>query len=190
LRGASAGEEGLPSTLEAIGAILDRLGIRWVIFGALAANLYRAETRLTQDVDLLLANAGPGVEALEAALRSSGWNVRRAIPDGSMLRARHVQHGDVDLVLAQTAYQSEALARAQEQVFRDGTRLRVLAIEDVILHKLIAARSRDIADVESILDAALPMDEGYLERWAAEWEVREALGQLREAAEQRRQRRS
>jgi predicted nucleotidyltransferase len=180
----------LPSTLEAIGAILDRLGIRWVIFGALAANLYRAETRLTQDVDLLLANAGPGVEALEAALRSSGWNVRRAIPDGSMLRARHVQHGDVDLVLAQTAYQSEALARAQEQVFRDGTRLRVLAIEDVILHKLIAARSRDIADVESILDAALPMDEGYLERWAAEWEVREALGQLREAAEQRRQRRS
>lgn len=179
-----------PSILEAVGAILDQLGIQWVIFGALAANLYRSETRLTQDVDLLLASAGPGVEALEAALRSSGWSVRRGIPDGTLLRARHVQHGDVDLVLAQTAYQSEALARAREEVLRGGTRVRVLAIEDVILHKLIAARSRDVADVESILDAALPVDEMYLARWAREWEVLEPLHQLREAAEIRRQRRS
>ena len=179
-----------PNTLEVVGAILDPLGIRWVIFGALAANLYRAETRLTQDVDLLLADAGPGVEALEAALGSSGWIVRRAIPDGSMLRARHVEYGSVDLVLAETAYQSEALARAREEVLRDGTRVRVLAIEDVILHKLIAARSRDIADVESILDAAVPMDDRYLEHWAGEWEVLEPLRRLRDAAEARRQRRS
>jgi hypothetical protein len=34
------------------------------------------------------------------------------------------------------------------------------------------------------------MEERYLERWADEWEVLEPLRRLREAAEQRRQRRS
>lgn len=177
----------MPDTLEAIGAILARLGIHWALFGALAANLYRAETRLTQDVDLLLADTGPGIEALEAALRSAGWQVRRAIPDGTLLRARHPDLGDVDLVVAQTPYQDEALARTREQALRDGSRVRVLAIEDVILHKLIAGRARDVADVESILDATLPLDESYLSRWAAEWEVAEPLRRLREEAAIRRQ---
>lgn len=174
------------STLAAVGAILDRLGIRWVVFGALAANLYRAETRFTQDLDLLLQDAGPGVAALEAALASSGWRVRRAIPDGSMLRARHAEHGDVDLVVAETPYQHEALARAREEVLADGTRLRALAVEDVVLHKLIAGRTRDLADVESILDAAPPMDEAYLERWGSEWDVLEPWKRLRAAAQGRR----
>jgi predicted nucleotidyltransferase len=174
------------SALAAVGAILDRLGIRWVVFGALAANLYRAETRFTQDLDLLLQDAGPGVAALEAALASSGWKVRRAIPDGSMLRARHAEHGDVDLVVAETPYQREALTRAREEILADGTRLRALAVEDVVLHKLIAGRTRDLADVESILDAAPRMDEAYLEHWASDWEVLESWKRLRAAAEARR----
>jgi predicted nucleotidyltransferase len=186
LRFDGGGGEGLRrSALAAVGEILDRLEIRWVVFGALAANLYRAETRFTQDLDLLLQDAGPGVSAIEAALASSGWKVRRAIPDGTMLRARHVEHGDVDLVMAGTPYQHEALARAREEVLGDGTRVRALAVEDVVLHKLIAGRTRDIADVESILDAAVPMDEAYLERWASEWEVLEAWRRLRDAAQAR-----
>lgn len=171
-----------PSTLGAVGEILDGLGIEWAVFGALAANLYRAETRLTQDVDLLLAESGAGSDELEAALRRSGWDVRRAIPDGTLLRARHPEHGVVDLVRAQTPYQAEAMARSRPQAASEGRPVRVLAVEDVILHKLIAARSRDVADVESILAAALPMDESYLERWAREWDVWNTLRELRAAA--------
>lgn len=159
------------NALEAAAALLDPLRIRWAVFGALAANLYRAETRFTQDLDLLLYDAGPGVEAIEAAFAAAGWRVRRATPDGTMLRARHPEHGDVDLVVAETAYQREALARAREQVLADGTRVRALAIEDVLIHKLIAGRARDVADIESILDAAVPFDEAYLEQWADRWEV-------------------
>jgi len=83
--------------------------------GALAANVYRAETRFTQDLDLLLNDPPPGIAPVEAALRAAGWQVRRVIPDAMMLRARHPDHGDLDLVVAETAYQVEALARAREE---------------------------------------------------------------------------
>ena len=175
------------SALAEVGAILDGLGIGWAVFGALAANVYRAETRFTQDLDLLLNDPPPGIAPVEAALRAAGWQVRRAIPDGMMLRARHPNHGDVDLVVAETAYQVEALARAREEPLSDGERVRVLAVEDIVLHKLIAGRARDLADIESILDALPPMDEAYLDRWASAWEVLDLWRRLQQAAMARRE---
>jgi hypothetical protein len=86
------------SALAEVGALLDGLGIRWAVFGALAANVYRAETRFTQDLDLLLHDPAAAIPSIEEALRATGWEVRRAIPDGTMLRARHADHGDVAVV--------------------------------------------------------------------------------------------
>src|SRR5262245_34833767 len=90
------------NALEALGALLDDLGIRWVLIGALAANRYRITTRLTGDVDLLLANMGAGLELLERQLAAQGWKVRRAVPSGEILRLRHVEHGAADLIVAAT----------------------------------------------------------------------------------------
>jgi hypothetical protein len=174
------------SALAEVGALLDGLGIRWAVFGALAANVYRAETRFTQDLDLLLHDPAAGISSIEAALRAAGWEVRRAIPDGTMLRARHPDHGDVDLIVAETAYQVEALSRARVETLEDGKRVRVLAVEDIVLHKLIAGRARDLADIESILDALPAVDEAYLDRWAAEWDVIDLLRRLQQAARVRR----
>lgn len=72
---------------------LTELGVRWVLIGAVAANVYRRQTRLTGDVDLLLADAGTDVERVEAAFRERGWTVRRATPGGDVLRMRHADYG-------------------------------------------------------------------------------------------------
>ena len=48
---------------------------------------------------------------------------------------------------------------------------RVLAVEDVIIHKLIANRAQDDADIAAILEAQEPMDVRYLEYWMQVWEV-------------------
>jgi hypothetical protein len=53
-----------PSALNALAALFRRLGIDWVLIGALAANRYRIAPRLTADVDLLLATARPDLENL------------------------------------------------------------------------------------------------------------------------------
>jgi hypothetical protein len=167
------------SALSALAALLQELGIRWALMGALAANRYRASPRLTQDVDLLLADVGPGLGRLEAAAREAGWAVRRADPEGELIRLRHSELGIADLVIAGTDYQQQALRRAHEESIGEGESVFVLSPEDVIVHKLIAGRTQDLADIEAILAAGIPLDERYIERWAAFWEVSDRWRALR-----------
>lgn len=165
-----------------LGERLAALSISWTLFGAVAANRYRREVRLTGDVDLLLADHGGDLAALERALGQGGWKTRRATPDGSVLRLRHARFGAADLVLAETEYQRVALERARAEVDASGTLIRYLAPEDVIIHKLIAGRPRDIDDIENILDASPQLDEAYLTSWAEAWGTLELWHRLRGAA--------
>lgn len=157
------------SALAELAAVLDRLGIRWVLIGALAANRYRVAPRLTADVDLLIEHAGD-LAALERALEREGWTVRRSTPEAEVLRLRHPALGLADLLVAGTAYQHEAIERARRERVGD-VDLLVLRAEDVIVHKLIAGRTQDHADIEAIVEAGAPLDEAYVERWADYWDV-------------------
>lgn len=150
-----------------------------MLIGALAANRYRASPRLTQDADLLLADTGAGLDALESVFRSAGWEIRRASPEGDLLRLRHPDHGIADLLMAGTEYQRVALDRAREEPLGNGESIRVLTAEDVIVHKLIAGRAQDLADIEAILIADVELDETYIDSWVAFWEVGERWRALR-----------
>jgi hypothetical protein len=159
------------NTLEALARLLDGLGIRWMLIGALAANRYRLTTRVTQDVDVLLADLGPGLELLERALAEAGWSLRRALPGGEILRLRHAELGAADLILAGTDYERVALARARAEALGPTLEVHVATVEDVIVLKLIASRAQDLADVEAILAAKPDLDLPYIEEWAAFWEA-------------------
>jgi predicted nucleotidyltransferase len=165
--------------VEELARVLAALGVRWVLIGAVAANVYRRETRLTGDVDLLLADAGTDIAALEHEFRLRGWQVRRATPDGDILRMRHPTLGAVDLQTAGTDYQRQAIDRSRRELLESGLAVYVLSVEDVIIHKLIAGRPRDIGDLQSILEVDRPLDEAYLDRWTRFWEVRETWAALR-----------
>jgi hypothetical protein len=165
------------TALSVLAEIFQSLSIRWALIGALAANRYRASARLTQDVDVLLAGIGPN-GALELALRKAGWSIRRASSEGDLLRLRHADLGMADLLIAGTQYQQEALARARTETI-SGQAVSVLTAEDVIVHKLIAGRSQDIADIEAIVSASVPLDDDYIDRWAEFWEVADVWSKLR-----------
>jgi hypothetical protein len=171
------------NALEALGRLLNSLGIRWALMGALAANRYRTSPRLTQDVDLLLAGLGPGLEALEHALRLEGWSVRRASPHNELLRLRHPELGAADLIVAGTEYEQLALVRARVETLGVIGPVHLLTVEDVLILKLIAGRTQDIADIEAILLSAVPVDERYVGEWVSYWEVepvwRRLLGTFR-----------
>jgi predicted nucleotidyltransferase len=158
---------------------LTELGVRWVVIGAVAANLYRRQTRLTGDVDLLLADAGTDVDRVESSFRARGWTVRRATPGGDVMRMKHADYGNVDLQIAGTEYQREAIRRSRMEPLSGELQAAVLTVEDVIIHKLIAGRNRDVADIESILESGIELDEGYLAHWIAIWEVGERWAVLR-----------
>jgi hypothetical protein len=167
------------NALEALGRLLDRLDIRWVLIGALAANRYRITTRLTQDVDLLLEGVGPGLDRLERELAAGGWAVRRATPGGEVLRLRHAELGAADLIIAATEYEEVAIRRARAEPLGEGRPVLVLAPEDVIVLKLVAGRAQDVADIEAILAARPQLDETYIETWAKFWDVLASWRRLR-----------
>lgn len=139
--------------------LLGELGIDAVLIGAHAANRYRLDVRFTADVDFLVDR----LVGVADALRARGWSVRAVAEDGvdylvSAKRGSFV----VDLLLAETAYQRTAMERAEGGV---------LAVEDVIVHKLIAGRPRDRDDINSILAAEVSLDEDYIAEQAAAWDV-------------------
>ena len=89
------------------------------------------------------------------------------------MRARHSELGPADLLVAGTQYQQEALRRAvvDTETIPGAGAVPVLTVEDVIVHKLIAGRYRDLADIEEILESGTPLQADYIERWAQFWEV-------------------
>lgn len=148
------------------------MSIRWALIGALAANRYRVSPRLTNDIDLLLANSGSSLDELEKTLTSGGWSVLRADTGGELLRLKHETHGIADLLIAGTEYQQQAIERAIAEPVGD-IMINVLTVEDVIVHKLIAGRYQDLADIEAILGSSPEIDLGYIESWAEFWGVLE-----------------
>lgn len=173
--------------LAALDALLTPQDIRWAVLGAHAANLYRDEVRATQDVDVLAALTVPKMTAFADDLAASGWQVRHRSTDGWLLRARHPELGDVDVMCVREPYQQTALSRSVEKAISGVGAVRFLAVEDVLIHKLIANRLRDELDVVSILKGSPALDAAHMEHWLQEWGIQERYDELcQRAADERR----
>lgn len=147
--------------------VLADAGISTVIIGAHAANRYRLEVRGTVDLDLLAATLDGAAEALRAA----GCEVRSVTDDGvEYLVCAQLGPARVDVLLAETDYQRLAIDRAV-----DG----ILTVEDVMVHKLIAGRPRDLDDIMSILATGVDIDEAYVVEHATSWGVDDRWRALR-----------
>ena len=156
--------------IAALADILRRCDVPWAIVGAHAANFYRRDIRTTLDIDVLVSLGTKEMEVVAEALVAEGWRIKRALPEGWLLRVEHPTLGPADIIAAGVDYQDVALARAQDRTF-PGVTAKVLAVEDVLIHKLIANRAQDEADVLSILAANPDLDQQYLDHWIEFWEV-------------------
>jgi hypothetical protein len=81
---------------------------------------------------------------------------------------------DVDLFLAESAFQVELLSR-RRQVQANGFITWFVSPEDLVLLKLTASRPRDLGDVGDILFMQGQLDEDYMRRWAKELKISERL---------------
>jgi hypothetical protein len=149
----------LRSCLSEAIAILDALNAPWVTIGALAAERYRASPRTTTDADLLVV----WNPELPRRLEASGFELRVSYDDSEarLIRARRGTCS-IDLIVAGTDYQRLAISRGIGGV---------LAVEDVLVHKLIAWRPKDRDDIRSILSTGRPLDDVYVDHWSHEWDV-------------------
>lgn len=171
----------LPATLRAVAEILGEHDVDWAVLGAVAANVYRGAARTTFDLDLMVTVDHASIAAIAESAELEGWHIRYLHPDGAMVRISHDELGAADLIAVETDYQRVALVRARSEKLPGGLTARVLAVEDVIVHKLIANRPRDVADIAEILEAQVPMDVDYLAHWMQAWGVTDRLAAIRES---------
>ncbi len=147
---------------------LDSASIPYMIIGGQAVLLY-GEPRLTKDIDVTL---GATLERLAEVLTlvSEMELVPLVDPEAFTRETMVLPCQDpatdirVDLIFSFSPYEQQALERARP-VELGGASVRFASLEDVIVHKVIAGRPRDIEDVKSILVKNSQVDDGYIRKW-------------------------
>jgi predicted nucleotidyltransferase len=156
-----------------IARFLEEQGIPYFIIGGLALQHW-GEPRFTRDVDVTVLVTSNDLEPFVDAVLS---RFQARIPDAREFALRHrvllirAQNGvPIDLSLGIPGYEEEAFERSVEVDFPQVGHLRLIGPEDLIIHKCVAGRPRDMEDVEGILiRQRLRLDLGLIRRWLAEF---------------------
>jgi len=172
---------------------LEAVPIPYMIMGGFAVRAVGIP-RPTYDADLTLEASDEALARLFKSLERDGFIVpdefRKGFRDSlqgmakvkvQKFEEKHVW--DVDLFLVTTPYQRAAFARRQKVLFL-GTDRWMITPEDLVLHKLLANRRKDLVDVEEILKIQVSLDRDYLRDWAARLGIATRLEDiLREAGQ-------
>jgi hypothetical protein len=157
--------------LARVAVALDRARIPYMIIGGQAVLLY-GEPRLTRDVDITL---GASLDRLADVLRVvEELGLRVLVDPESFTRETMVlpclDEGvkvRLDLVFSDSPYETEAVARARS-VETGGAPVRFVSPEDLVIHKLVAGRPRDLEDARSVLARNPGLDRKWIRRWLKE----------------------
>lgn len=144
----------MPPDLVKVKLLLDTLGWPYMIIGGIAVAA-RGRPRMTSDVDVTVAVPEGGEAMLIERCRAAGF---RPLPEDpvAFVVSHHVlpvmadDSSRVDLIVAGSPYEFQAIARATE-VDISGLLLRVATAEDVVIHKLVAGRPEDLGDARSVV---------------------------------------
>jgi predicted nucleotidyltransferase len=146
----------LTDTLRHLAGMFDEMGVQYAVMGGIAVRVYGIP-RPTYDVDFTAAVERGRLPELFLLAEQRGYTVPEAYASGWVdqvaglplvkLRLYLAGNGvDIDIFLAESAYQRSVLSRARE-VRIDSLCVWTVSPEDLILLKLLAHRPRDIADI-------------------------------------------
>ncbi|MFQ6033848.1 MAG: DUF6036 family nucleotidyltransferase [Candidatus Bipolaricaulia bacterium] len=156
-----------------VARFLEAQGIPYSVIGGLALQQW-GEPRMTRGVDIKVLVASKRMEPFVDAVLS---RFSPRVPDAREFALRHrvllIQTQDgvpIDISLGIPGYEEEALERAVLIDFPEVGRLRLIGPEDLIIHKCVAGRPRDVEDVEGILiRQRLQLDLGLIRGWLGEF---------------------
>lgn len=160
-----------PELLARVAGALEAAKLPYMVIGGQAVLLH-GEPRLTRDVDLTL---GAGLERLESLVAAiPGMGLRALVsPDEFTRRTLVLPCEDlqsrlrVDFIFSFTPYERQAIERAQS-VSIGGAKVRFASPEDLVVHKILAGRPRDIEDVRGVIRRNPGLDVGEIQTWLGE----------------------
>jgi len=179
----------LARALSELTKVFEGLKVPYAVMGGIAVRVYGIP-RPTYDVDFTLALDRARLPELYRSVRELGYTVPEQYDTGwvdcvagmPVVKVRaYLAEGrgiDIDIFLAESAFQEQLLARRRrDQV--DDLSVWFVTAEDLILLKLLAHRPRDIADISDIRFTQGQLDEAYLHDWARRLGVVTELERIR-----------
>jgi hypothetical protein len=144
-----------------------------MVIGGQAVLAY-GEPRLTRDIDITL---GVAVDSLDEVIEAvSGLGLEILVEPQTFTRQTMVlpcadPDSDirVDFIFSTSPFEQDAIARVRKLQF-GGVEVAFAAPEDLIIHKIIASRPRDLEDVRNVLSKNPDIDLDYIRRWLADFE--------------------
>lgn len=152
---------------------LKKQGIPVMAIGGIAVAVW-GEPRLTRVIDMKVLVSREERGRLLAILRP--FTPLQEDTDESFRRLGLAFFRDssgvrIDVMLADTIFDETAIGRARDIDFAPGKNIRVCTAEDLIIYKMLSTRTRDRADVESIIQKqGDALDDAYIENWLAQFE--------------------
>jgi hypothetical protein len=155
--------------LKKIALQLKKASIPYMVIGGQAVLLY-GEPRLTRDIDITM---GIGVEGLDRVkkiipiigLKSLVQKEKGFVERNMVFPTIDKRSGiRVDFIFSFSPYGRQAIERAKD-IKLGRTSVRYASLEDVVVHKVIAGRTRDLEDVRSVLLKNPRYDSAYIKKW-------------------------
>ncbi|NLI55793.1 hypothetical protein GX420_02225 [bacterium] len=157
-----------------IAKILDKYKIPYMIIGGQAVLIY-GEARLTKDIDITI---GLDIDLYDILLKAineinlmpSINNIKDFIKDTYVLPT-YDRESDfrVDFIFSFSDYEKEALKRVKK--IKIGKKyVNFSSLEDLIIHKIISGRPRDLEDIKNVLIKNRDFNKNYVKQWLKEFE--------------------
>ncbi len=153
---------------------LDKEEIPYMIIGGQAVLIY-GRPRLTRDVDITLGVDTDRFTLIEELCKKLGLKILPENPadfarETKVLPAEEPKSNiRIDFIFSFTEYETQAIKRTKEVIINNYP-VKFASCEDVIIHKMVAARAVDEEDVKNILLKNKKfIDMKYIKKWLTEF---------------------
>jgi len=148
---------------------LSEQGIPYVIIGGVAVQRW-GEPRLTKDVDVTIVvpveDTEVVAERLSEKFKPRIENIQDFVRQNRVLPAMAANGCEIDFSFALPGYEEVLLERAVWFEPAPKVRIKICSAEDLIIHKAVAGRPRDLQDIESVIvRQGDKLDAAYIRSW-------------------------
>ena len=162
--------------LSKISKALGEASITYMVIGGQAVLQY-SEPRFTNDIDVTLGIGADQTTKMLALAKAQGWrilveNPEAFIQETMVLPVEDTEtHIRIDFIFSWTSYEQNAIARSSIIAGSESSDIHYATKEDIIIHKMLARRARDLEDIKNILLANQTIDHAYIETCLKTFEV-------------------
>ena len=160
--------------LKKVALQLKGASIPYMVIGGQAVLVY-GEPRLTRDIDITLGMGVDGLDRVKKIIKAIGLKSlvekEKAFVERNMVLPTIDKKSGirVDFIFSFSLYERQAIERARD-IKLGRSLVRFASLEDVVIHKMIAGRARDLDDVKSILLKNPKYDLVYIKKWLKEFD--------------------